>query len=69
MYHPTAWLKECQVVKEVDTILQAPPMKAPVLNHPLLKANLAPTQTLKVQKVSPIEMAEHHKQGFCYYCD
>ena len=27
------------------------------------------TQTLKVQKVSPAEMAERRKQGLCYYCD
>lgn len=27
------------------------------------------TQTLKVQKLSPIEMAERRKQGLCYYCD
>ena len=28
-----------------------------------------PTQTLKVQKVFPAEMAERRKQGLCYYCD
>jgi len=28
-----------------------------------------PTQTLKVQKVSPAKMAERRKQGLCYYCD
>jgi hypothetical protein len=29
----------------------------------------APTQNFKVQKVSPIEMEECHKQGLCYYCN
>ena len=27
------------------------------------------TQTLKVKKVSPTEMAERRKQGLCYYYD
>ncbi len=27
------------------------------------------TQTLRVQKVSNVEMAERRKQGLCYYCD
>lgn len=31
--------------------------------------NKGPTQTLKVQKVSPAEMVERRKQGLCYYCD
>jgi len=44
-------------------------MKAPVLHRPRPRAHPALTQTLKVQKVSPAEMAELHKQGLCYYCD
>jgi hypothetical protein len=69
MHHPTTWLQACQLGTKVDSILQAPPMKAPVLNHPHPRAHPAPTQTLKVQKISPTEMVEHHKQGLCYYCD
>jgi hypothetical protein len=44
-------------------------MKATFPNRPRSGANPAPTQTLKVQKVSPAEMAEHPNKGFCYYCD
>ena len=44
-------------------------MKAPVLNLPRHGAHPTSTQTLKVQKVSPAEIAEHRKKGLCYYCD
>jgi hypothetical protein len=69
MHHPTTWLQECQLALEAETILHAPPMRTTFTTHPLLGANPTPTQTLKVQKVSPTEMAERRKQGLCYYCD
>jgi hypothetical protein len=69
MHHPTTWLQACQLALEAETILQAPPLKDTFPNHPHPRANPTPTQTLKVQKVSPTEMAERRKQGLCYYCD
>jgi hypothetical protein len=44
-------------------------MRDAFTTHPHPGANPAPTQTLKVQKVSPAEMVERRKQGLCYYCD
>jgi histone acetyltransferase (RNA polymerase elongator complex component) len=69
MHHPTTWFHACQLAKEAKIILQAQPMKALVLTHPHLEAHPAPTQTLKVQKVSQVEMVERCKKGLCYYCD
>ena len=39
----------------------------PAKSRPSQAPNM--TQTLKIQKVSPAEMAERRKQGLCYYCD
>jgi hypothetical protein len=44
-------------------------MADPVLTLPLPRAHLAPTQTLKVQRVSPSEMDERRKKGIFFYCD
>jgi hypothetical protein len=44
-------------------------MKDPVLTHPLPRAQPAPTQILKVQKVSLADMEERCKQRLGYYCD
>jgi hypothetical protein len=43
MHHPTTRFQTCQLAMEVETILQAPPMKALVLNRPHPKAH--PTLT------------------------
>ena len=48
MHHPTTWLQACQLVREVDTILQAPSLKDPFTNRPHPRDTLALTQTLKV---------------------
>jgi hypothetical protein len=69
MHHPITWLQACTLALEVETILQAQPLHSSVPNHPRPGATTAPTQTLKVQKVSPTEMEERRKQGLCYYCD
>ena len=51
------------VMKSIETSAQISLLKvAPPQAHNM-------TQTLKVQKVSPAEMAERRKQGLCYYCD
>lgn len=69
MHHLATWLQACHLAKEAETILQAQPLRTAVPNRPCPGATSAQTQTLKVQKVSPAEMAERHKQGLCYYCD
>jgi hypothetical protein len=43
MHHRTTWLQACQLAMEAETILRAPPMKAPVLIHPHPGAHPAPT--------------------------
>jgi hypothetical protein len=69
MHHPTTWLQACTLALEVETIMQAQPLHSVVTNHPHPGATSAPTQTLKVQKVSPTEMVERRKQELCYYYD
>ena len=69
MHHPTTWLQACQLAREVEIILHAPSLKSPFTTRPHPGDTLALNQTLKIQKVSPTEMAERHKQGLCYYCD
>jgi hypothetical protein len=44
-------------------------MKALVLTYPHPEAHPNLTQTLKVQKVSIVEMEKHCKKGLSYYCD
>eukprot|EP00253_Pinus_taeda_P003142 PITA_03142 len=69
LHHPPTWTKACQVARKVERALAAQ------YSHPNFPAKGRPpqahntTQTLKVQKVSPAEMAERRKQGLCYYCD
>jgi len=69
MHHPSTWMEACIKAIEVERALAA---KFP---HPNFIAKGCPTQaqsttqTLKVQKVSPIEMVERRKQGLCYYYD
>ena len=66
MHHPTIWLEACRKALDVEVALNAQS------NHPNFVARahpsppIGPTQTLKVQKVLPIEMAERRKQGLCY---
>eukprot|EP00253_Pinus_taeda_P028301 PITA_28301 len=69
LHHPPTWTKACQVAPKVERALAAQ------YSHPNFPAKGRPpqaqntTQTLKVQKVSLVEMAERRKQGLCYYCD
>jgi hypothetical protein len=58
MHHPVTWLHACKLALEVETILHVTPLHSAVPNHPHPGASPAPTQTLKVQKVSPTEMVE-----------
>jgi hypothetical protein len=69
LHHPPTWSEACQVARKVERAITAqysrpnfPTKGRPPQAH-------TTTQTLKVQKVSPQEMAERRKQGLCYYCD
>eukprot|EP00253_Pinus_taeda_P034658 PITA_34658 len=69
LHHPPTWLEACKVASNFECALAAQS------NRPNFTAKGRPpqahntTQTLKVQKLSPAEMAERRKQGLCYYSD
>jgi len=69
LHHPPTWTKACKVARNVERALAAQ------YSRPNFSAKGCPpqahntTQTLKVQKLSPAEMAERRKHGLCYYCD
>eukprot|EP00253_Pinus_taeda_P033815 PITA_33815 len=69
LHHPPTWIEACKVAHNVERALAA------LATRPNFTAKGRPTQahsttqTLKVQKMSPIEMAKRRKQGLCYYCD
>ena len=69
LHHPPTWTEACQVARKVERALAAQYSRPnfPAKGRPPQAHNT--TQTLKVQKVSPAEMAERRKQGPCYYCD
>ena len=69
LHHPPTWTEACKVARNMERVLAAQ------YSRPNFSAKGRPpqahntTQILKVQKVSPAEMAERRKQGLCYYCD
>eukprot|EP00253_Pinus_taeda_P017878 PITA_17878 len=69
LHHPPTWIEACKVDRNVERALAA------LATHPNFTAKgrttqaHSTTQTLKVQKVSPVEMDERRKQRLCYYCD
>eukprot|EP00253_Pinus_taeda_P028551 PITA_28551 len=69
LHHPPTWIEDCKVACNVERALAA------LDTRPNFTAKGCPTQahnttqTLKVKKMSPVEMAERRKQGLCYYCD
>eukprot|EP00253_Pinus_taeda_P004919 PITA_04919 len=69
LHHPPTWTEARQVAHKVERALAAQYSRPnfPTKGRPPQAQNT--TQTLKVQKVSPAEMAERRKQGLCYYCD
>eukprot|EP00253_Pinus_taeda_P031748 PITA_31748 len=69
LHHPPTWTEACQLACKVERALAAQYSRPnfPAKCRPPQAHNTA--QTLKVQKVSPAEMAERRKQGLCYYCD
>jgi len=69
LHHPPTWTEACKVARSVERALAAQHScpNFPAKGCPPQAHNT--TQTVKVQKVSPAEMAERRKQGLCYYCD
>jgi len=69
LHHPPTWTEACQVARKVERALAAQYSRPnfPTKGRPPQAHNT--TQTLKIQKVSPAEMAKRRKQGLCYYCD
>eukprot|EP00253_Pinus_taeda_P020872 PITA_20872 len=69
LHHPSSWLHACRIAREVELALAAQSNCPNFITkgHPTQAQST--TQTLKVQKVSPAEMAKRRKQGLCYYCD
>eukprot|EP00253_Pinus_taeda_P004517 PITA_04517 len=69
LHHPPTWIEACKVARNVERALAAlaTRLNFTAKGRPTQAHSI--TQTLKVQKVSPIEMAERRKQRLCYYCD
>lgn len=69
MHHPPTCLAPFIMAREVEHALVAQSPRPNFMAKGCPTQALGTTQTLKVQKVSPTEMAESRKQGLCYYCD
>eukprot|EP00253_Pinus_taeda_P004829 PITA_04829 len=69
LHLPPTWTEACQVARKVERALAAQYSRPNFPAKGRLPQVQHTTQTLKVQKVSPAEMAERRKQGLCYYCD
>ena len=69
MHHLATWMEACTKSIKMGHALaaQSPNPNFIAKGHPTQAQGT--TQTLKVQNVSPAEMAERRKQGLCYYCD
>jgi hypothetical protein len=50
MHHPITWLQACQLAWEAETILQAPPLKAPLITCPRPGATPTPDTNLEGPK-------------------
>eukprot|EP00253_Pinus_taeda_P030509 PITA_30509 len=69
LHHPPTWLEACKVARDVERALAALATRPNFPSKGRTSQAHNATQTLKVQKVSPVEMVERRKQGLCYYCD
>eukprot|EP00253_Pinus_taeda_P026079 PITA_26079 len=69
LHHPATWTEACQVARKVERALAAQYSRPNFHAKGRSPQAQNMTQTLKVQKVSPAEMAERRKQGLCYYSD
>eukprot|EP00253_Pinus_taeda_P035006 PITA_35006 len=69
LHHPPTWLEACKVAHDVERALAALATRPNFTAKGRTSQAHSTTQTLKVQKVSPVEMAERRNQGLCYYCD
>eukprot|EP00253_Pinus_taeda_P036679 PITA_36679 len=69
LHHPPTWLEACKVARDVERALAALATRPNFTAKGRTTQAHSTTQTLKGQKVSPVEMAKRRKQGLCYYCD
>ena len=69
MHHPPTWIDTCIKAIEVEISLAAKYPRPNFIAKGRPTHAKGTTQKLKVQKVSPAEMAERRKQGLCYYYD
>eukprot|EP00253_Pinus_taeda_P013335 PITA_13335 len=69
LHHPPTWTEACQVARKVERAITAQYSRSNFPTKGCPPQAHTTTQTLKVQKVSPQEMAERRKRGLCYYCD
>lgn len=69
LHHPPTWTEPCKVSRNVEHALSSHYSFPNFTTKGHLPQVHSMTQTLKVQKMSPTEMAERRKQGLCYYCD
>eukprot|EP00253_Pinus_taeda_P012384 PITA_12384 len=69
LHHPPTWIEACKVARNVERALAALATHSNFTAKGRTTQAHSTTQTLKVQKVSPVEMAESRKQGLCYHCD
>lgn len=69
MHHPPTWIEACIKAIKVEHALAAQSPHQNLISKGCPTWAQGTTQTLKVQRVSPTEIAERRKQGLCYYCD
>jgi len=69
MHHPTTWLESFNKALEVEVDLNAQFNCTNFVTWAHPTTAMGPTQTFKVQKMSPTEMSERGKQGLCHCFD
>eukprot|EP00253_Pinus_taeda_P029117 PITA_29117 len=69
LHHPPTWSEACKVACNVERALAAQSIRPNFTAKGRPPQTHSTTQTLKVQKLSPADMAERRKKGLCYYCD
>eukprot|EP00253_Pinus_taeda_P027778 PITA_27778 len=69
LHHPPTWIEACKLARNMERALAALSTRPNFIAKDRPPQAHGTTQTLKVQKVSLVEMAERRKQGLCYYCD
>eukprot|EP00253_Pinus_taeda_P034242 PITA_34242 len=69
LHHPPTWIEAYKLSRNMERALVALSTCPNFIAKDRPPQPDSTTQTLNVQKVSLVEMAERRKQGLCYYCD